>query len=47
MLSSCPIQTQQIPASGIYYNVVIRGMQVKVPDLVNNRDILKNILYHD
>jgi len=45
MLSTCTLQSQQIPASGTYQGVVIRGMQVKVPDLVKNREILRNILY--
>jgi len=44
LLSSCSIQTQQIPATGTYQSATIRGMQVKVPDLVANREILKNLL---
>ena len=38
------IKTQQIPEEGTYRNVTIDGMQVLLPDLEKNRDILSEII---
>lgn len=38
------IKTQQIPAEGTYRNATIDGMQVLVPDLDKNREILTKII---
>ena len=38
------IKTQQIPEEGTYRNVTIDGMQVLLPDLEKNRDILSGII---
>lgn len=38
------VETQQIPEEGTYRNVTIDGMQVLLPDLEKNRDILSEII---
>lgn len=47
MLSSATIVTQRIPASGTYENAVVNGDEVLVPDLVANRQLLKNTISPD
>ena len=44
MLSSSEISTQRIPADGAFYEANIRGMEVLVPDLEENRQLLKDTL---
>ena len=44
MLSSSEISTQRIPADGAFYEATIRGMEVLVPELEENRQLLKDTL---
>ena len=44
LLTDIEITTQYIPAAGTADNVMIRGMAVKVPDLEENRRILRETL---
>ena len=44
LITDLEITTQYIPANGTAENVMIRGMAVKVPDLEENRRILKETL---
>lgn len=44
LITDIEISTQYIPAAGTAENVMIRGMAVKVPDLEENRRILKETL---
>jgi len=44
MLSGATIVTQRIPASGMYENAVINNDEFLVPDLVANRQLLKNTI---
>lgn len=43
-LKSFRIESQQIPANGAYRSTTVRGMQVLVPDMEKNRDILEKIV---
>lgn len=47
LLSGGSISTLQIPASGAYYDAVINNDQVLVPDLIANRQLLKNTILAD
>jgi len=44
LLGELEIKTQRIPADGTYYDASIRGMAVLVPDLAQNREVLKKYL---
>ncbi len=44
MLSSLEVDTQQIPANGAYKFETIRGMDIILPDLKANRDLLAAIM---
>ena len=46
-LSGGSISTLQLPASGAYYDAVINNDQVLVPDLIANRQLLKNTILAD
>ena len=44
MLADCEPESKRIPADGTFYEATVRGMQVLVPDLEANRQVLKEIL---
>lgn len=45
MMSGCTLETGRIPVDDGYYNAVIRGMMVLVPDLSVNREALQEFLH--